>query len=1059
MALDRQSAMNKLVEDVLPAAKVQITCPRIVRSQSTIESDGLNVADLERPARPTASRVHGPQSDDSCASIILGEIVNVPKSVQHEAQASKPPARDAINFVHVLDKENGETAQLAAERKRIEKRERDVKNKERKLEEKLLKMFQESQRSAAAPGTSVRVQTDKCLEKDVRIVQGETQDAPVQIIIQVNGGTKHITDTNSNANPSKPSKTKRVAPLRDTSSQVFPKTPLKPMISENLPPADGSSTSTAYQSLPKVIRTQLTDVLTPKEKPNQTSNIASSTLQQYIRRLLGMSRASIDQLEVSDVSTISTPSSSLINITSNVSHVVNPINDQHLNQLQTFIKDNQNFITDLEKSLREISMSSDEASNLRAVETAWMETLAQKERQMKIGKNVKKRAADKTPAEIPPAAIKPILKKPASPKKVQVVESESRVNLAKFNQPADRIESQTQRCNQRIADLNEMIVKVRREKQRLLESTYSSMGSSMSDQAQNSTEYLEIGRKVPEECDNGSSRTTPDLPSLSEERKQQEAAGEQSSLAASKQIGVSRDSGLGGTSRPMTASDAPVNSPEIRSSNMINTDEESEHNQEPSKYVAITVEPVESHSQKRKPPPSSLQRFGPQIEQLQLGHDLSTIIEVDTPIATSRLNTSQSEAKGNASAIASSGLNPSQSEANRIATVEQNEAKLHQLLLEISSNTRNNLRIANFPYEPSAGNVTVSSTHSNSNAMPMQIPPFPSHASFADGVSGLVDTLSILAENDAEQRLRPANMQPFVSHQQFARDTSGLCTSQSVAAGLDEDQNSFPDVEAELRKRNLWQHSMESVYADAKDEVVETKAKPSKMPTYSTSSSDNLEQEMQKLGINWASSMIKKNKIVSTQALTTSSSSNEDEILEQIKSLSPNPATANSSANASNKSPGKPLNLKEFLARELLKRSNSLSSSSSVCDDSTLASQFLRSLMGSSSDNSSKRSVAGLVYTSERHRTSTPVKDVRPSTPGRPSMMPIEETDTSRSKSIAYHMFSGESGLSSVRGSTVTSSDKEETTTSRDASNNGGGSQQLKMPSAQLRSGTNSSSS
>lgn len=1041
--------MNKLVEEAI-TTKVPITCPRITRS----DSFGLNVANLDRINHQPPMRF---QSDDSCASIILGEVENIPKPKEFK---TKPVNSDAIH-VNVMDKENFTSAQLAEERKRIEKRERDLKNKERKLEDKLMKMFQETQQKGrTTSATNVRVQTDKCMDGDVHIVQGECKEGPVQIIIQVNGGNKHISESNPVTVTTKPVKSKKVVPLRDTSSQVFPKTPLKAMVSDNVQAADGSSTSTAYQSLPKVIRTELTDVLSSKgglpknrESVNHTKSIASSTLQTYIRRLLGMSRASIDQLEVSDVSTVSTPGSSLINISSNVTQPQHdePINDQHINKLQNFIKDNHNFISDLEKSLREISMSSDEASNLKAVETVWMETLSKKENEMKIEKKVKKRVPSerdivpqKKTLEVGPAVIKPILKKPASPKKVKVVESESRINLDKAKKAVHpvRVESETQRCNQRIADLNEMIVKVRREKQRLLENTYSSMGSSVSDPYQNSTEYLEIVRKVVSEGSNNSSGTTTELPSLSEERKRA-VTEEQSSLAASKQIGISRDSGLGGVSRPMTASDAPVNSPEIRLTIADTTDGDNTVKSDAiGKQLPLlsnengNVEGLDANLHKRKPP-SSLQRFGPQIEQLDLGHDLSTIIEVDTPIATSRLNSSSND-------------------ANRIT--DQNNAKLAQLLLEISSNTRNTLKIASFPYESSVGN---DSTQSISHIkLPIQIEPFPSHASFANGVSGLVDTISIMGENDQEDDHQsnpdPTHIRPFITHQQFAKETSGLCTSQSVAGGLDDDHISFPDVEYELRKRNLLQHSTESVYLDTDGGQKPEAPKPieNKLPTYSTSSSDNLEMEMQRLGINWASSMIKKNKIATNQALATSSSasSNEDHV-KSIHSKLNASSMANSSPNVSNKSLGKPLNLKEFLARELIKRSNSLSSSTAH-DDSTLASQFLRSLLGSSSDNSSKMS-GSLVYRSERHRTSTPVRDNRPSTPGRPPIIPNEETETSRSKSATHHMFSGESGLSSVRGSTGTSSDKEETT-SRDASTSGG---QLKVPNTQLRSGTNSSSS
>lgn len=1050
MAQDRQIAMNKLVKDAPIVA------------MPTQQPDALPEPYSDDRARADPPPAIRDQSDDS-GSIIE---VNVSGAKQLGSQVSQPDSSDALR-PKAIDKENN--AQLANERKQIEKRERDVKSKERKLEERLLKMFQETQqKDQHSTATSVRVQTDKCLEKDVRIRQTETLDSGVQIIIQVNGGNKYAGTSKATSHPPKPHKSIKVVPLRDTSSQVFPKTPLKALAAETIPAADGSSTSTTYQSLPKVIRTQLTDALktnhiAPRNETNSSkhNSIASSTLRQYIKRLLGMSRASIDQLEVSDVSTVSTPGSSLINISTNVSHEhqqqPDPIDDQHINKLQSFIQDNHNFISDLEKSLREISMSSDEASNLKAVETAWMETLAKKEQEMQMLKKDKKRVvhAKHQAVVTATAPIKPILKKPASPKKVQVVESQSRIKLDKSRQVGhgERVESSTQKCNQRIADLNEMICKVRREKQRLLESTYSSMGSSVSDAYQNSTEYLEVARKIQSEGSNNSSRTTTDLPSLSEERKLE--VGEPSSLAASKQIGISRDSGLGGVSRPMTASDAPAYSPDSRP-NATTTDEETEQAQGAgTNFQRITstkqVDTLQASATKRRPP-SSLQRFGPQIEQLDLGHDLSTIIEVDTPIATSRMNTTLNDARPN--------------------SPESNEAKLAQLLLEISSNTRNTLKISHFPYEPSMDHDTIQSL-SNSRTQ-FQIQPFPSHASFADGVSGLIDTASIMADEDVEPSAKDlfdhAHIRPFVTHKEFAKETSGLCTSQSVAAALlDDDLGSFPDVETELRKRNLLQHSVESLFVvEPNDDNVQARNEDAKakvkIPTYSTSSSDNLEQEMQKLGINWASSMMKKNKIATTQALTTSSSSSNDELLQSINTLNPKRNTSinidfsphvASPPNASNQSIGKPLNLKEFLARELLKRSNSLSSSSAH-DDSTLASQFLRSLLGSSGDNSSQMS-GGLVYTSERHRTSTPVRDVRPQTPGRPApVIAVDEVETSRTKSATYHMFSGESGMSSVRGTTVSSSDKDGTT-SRDASPSDGG--HLKMPTTKLRSGTSSSAS
>lgn len=1028
MSQERQAAMNKLVEEVLHTDSI-ITCPRVNRHHSS-DSSGVNVADLDRMDCPT---ING--SDDSCKSIILAE--NKHKS-SHEKLA-KPTASDNRTKIKIprdaagprfVGKENMNIDQLAIERKKIEKREQEVNAKERTLEQTLLKMFQENQQRSQPTAASVKVQTDKGLEKNVHVTQADTPDAPVQIIIQVNGGAKRKVNKYVN----KASKVKPVVPLRDKPSQVFPKTPAKCPLKESIGAvADGSSTSTAYQSLPKVIRTDLTDVLQSNKEQakggntNQKEIIAASALQQYIRRLLGISRASIDQLEVSEVSSVATPSSSLMNISTNVSYHNSEatIEDAHIDKLRSFIQDNHSFISDLEKSLKELSLSGREEADIKAVESAWMHTLAKKEKEMKKGKRDSKRPTQEARHQSK-TVIRPILKKPASPKKVQVVETESQQKPRQVVHN-ERFEASTQSCNKRIADLNEMIVQVRREKQRLLENTYSSMGSSVSEPCQNSTEYIEIGKKARSDGSHNSSRTTTELPSLSDERKVDDT----SSLVASKQIGVSRDSGLGGTSRPMTASDVPGNSPDLKLSGKTN--------EEPENFQCNTIEqqmePIEANSPNKRKPPSSLIRFGPHIEHLELGHDLSTITEVDTPVATSRMNTSLTD-------------------THAPIPTQTNSATLAHLLLEISSNTRQKLQITSFHSPPNA--ESNDTTSYSATKQQLEIRPFPSHSSFAEGVSGLADTASILTVNETgksqSQLEPPMAIRSFPTHKEYAKQTSGLCTSASVAAALDENYDSFPDIEAELKKRNLLQHSFDSISFESNGD---DRQSDFKMPTLSTSSSDNLEEEMQKMGINWASSMIKKSKIA-THAMTSSSSNDEPLQSKPLKSILANTAVdrtqlTNTSANASNKSTGKPMNLKEFLARELLKRSNTLSSSSAH-DDSTLASQFLRSLLGTSSENSSKHS-AGLVYMSERHRTSTPVKDVQASTPGRPVVI-VEEV-SSRSKSATYQLFSGESGLSSVRGSTLTSSEKDDT--SHDTNSTSGAC--LNVPNLQMRSGPNSSSS
>lgn len=193
----------------------------------------------------------------------------------------------------------------------------------------------------------------------------------------------------------------------------------------------------------------------------------------------------------------------------------------------------------------------------------------------------------------------------------------------------------------------------------------------------------------------------------------------------------------------------------------------------------------------------------------------------------------------------------------------------------------------------------------------------------------------------------------------------------------------YIDVEKEMKQRRLM-------------ETDDVSSSESKLLSSSSTSSDLLAKDFNRIGLNWASAMLKKTS--TAQNLESSSSS--------IKSIfaTKNPVVSGDST-PDDRINGNPLNIRDFLARELLKRSQ-LSSSSSLSDDSTLTDQFLKSLLtiSTNSTNSSVQQQATL-------RTSTPNRNNQ-STESEKFTPANDVGHTAKDE----HLFSGESILSSVRG-------------------------------------------
>lgn len=302
----------------------------------------------------------------------------------------------------------------------------------------------------------------------------------------------------------------------------------------------------------------------------------------------------------------------------------------------------------------------------------------------------------------------------------------------------------------------------------------------------------------------------------------------------------------------------------------------------------------------------------------------------------------------------------------------------------------------------------------------------------------------------------------FQSHSQYAQSASGLLDSQSIDRADLSDDTSLPDVLSELKARKIIDHSFEGVSSGEgsfKDllaiptnvknfELTHKKADPT-----SDSLSENLEHDLNSIGLKWATTILRKSEGISTSS-SSISSNHEDRSQRSLRRQSPkrmsnilkkpgnksfnddkNENITNNTSVRTEESQMKSMNLKEFLARELLKHS-SMSSSSA---DSSLASIFLKSFLEPSKDLS-KMSETSPNRGTDKHRTSTPVQNSNESNGDSKINLSIKsstvrrklsENETSLPITAANDLskfFSGGSHLSSVRStstdSTTASSDE-----------------------------------
>lgn len=439
----------------------------------------------------------------------------------------------------------------------------------------------------------------------------------------------------------------------------------------------------------------------------------------------------------------------------------------------------------------------------------------------------------------------------------------------------------------------------------------------------------------------------------------------------------------------------------------------------------------------------------------ELPHELSTITEVDTP-ATSRLNatdmTNISEATLKNGSVK---LVPSEADVQNLQ---------YKAFPTFKDYLKSNQNISASGSIEETIDLTVGGNTIPDERLSKMLEP---QGSRADELKykpfvGEDPNIGHLLPGPSEPHLQ---YRKFPSHAEYAKDTPGLLDSQSIDQLQNSDDNdnsssSLPDIVSELKNRKILEHSFQEAAGDGcdfDDLLVVPGTVRSGQTTVTRkddeSLSDTLENELNSMGLKWVTASLKKMKLLSSSTSTSATTSDSSNIQDKLhhskqspqamkrttkrtyqnmndsqkagdsfvdKNLVAAPLGSNDGSAAqlhasNNEGIGKQINLKEFMARELLKHS-SVSSSS----DSSLASMFLKSFLGQSVANApgTPPNTTG----AEKHRTSTPIdsKDNSNSKGGiRSSSSPMESKVDAASRTF----FPNDSGaLSSVRFSTSSTS-------------------------------------
>uniref|UniRef100_A0A6P4FES8 Uncharacterized protein LOC108049241 n=1 Tax=Drosophila rhopaloa TaxID=1041015 RepID=A0A6P4FES8_DRORH len=709
------------------------------------------------------------------------------------------------------------------------------------------------------------------------------------------------------------------------------------------------------------------------------------------------------------------------------------VNEQRMEQVHTFIADNRTFINDLEESIRCQQQlqkdQQDKEKSLQALDQIWNKRLAKnfedcqsnnkgwEQRTEKMSargerKNVQgQREREKGPTQGEKDRILEFENRerqqqssghqrnsaqqrkgtkessggislslptdvPSGKSTSRFVAEKTKSQSTSEDSPArhmERYAQVTENCTKRIAELTDLITKVREEKQRLVEVTL----TSNSDGERQSTEYFDLPTGQQQtRCRTLSDRSDSQTPSTSEALP----------LQKNKPTAASRDSGIA-DSRPITAQG----------------------------QVNVDVEPISLGSStqsntargRMKAPPATIRRYSPQLNAEDLAHELSTITEVETP--------------GQSHIVAATPAPkpfPSFDQYARelqldLARIDADQSQRLQSefneLVHVINQRTGGSDYREFP--------SINAYLHNMTSTRIHLEIGQDHEQATVSPAELMRQLRVVNDNMQDFPRRREYLEKLLAKQ--PADQRELIDS----ASIEQDSSDSLNVEEELRQRNILQSSFRRRNATdttlmGQQEVASSTRRESVAPQTNDQpnesgidplSGSNFSSDAEQRGPCWHATMHQRQQQADELCSSTTTSSPERH---------PRRSRLRGGENHSHRSKddsrlqdasqiGRTLNLREFLTRELLKHRVNAGETSESSDES-LRGHFLKSVLHSFSPSSNTQTVGvGLSHatgaTNDRQKTSTPVG----------SFLSIPDKSGSV-HSIGSQLFSGESHISLV---------------------------------------------
>ncbi|KAH8359061.1 hypothetical protein KR093_004105, partial [Drosophila rubida] len=1003
LAARREQKMNEAMEQMLLRPAI-VTCPEVGRSprKSCLHT---------KSSAPYAINVGDPpicRSDDgvdtaSCCSLLLDYVDDQSKQLRTELKGMHSKSAKSIKLRNLLERidkirgqllielkagdMNGDNAQKVIDSIRqeranlntdktlnLDERELALQKKEAILEQRLRQLYKQQQKLA---GQKERQQKD-------------SDEATHEIIIKVRSdGTVKQCVPKSKSQSKQPSKLTTEANKTTTTSSTSSAEKKEPELPTNQRQNSIDSNSTAYRELPPVNYENIRAAPVPSLATSQGEPL-NPIIAHYVERLLTMSKSAINNLGVSS-SDVTTPSESIVNQPGNRNSGSTAddalIDPQRVERVQAFIQENRSFISELEETLqreqehlRQQRMPEEQTSE-QVFDDIWMKRLAskrklQQQQQQQLQREVEQPApqsqtqsqsqsqsqsksqsqttskmqsqtTSKTQSQVTSKTQSQIASKTQS-QVINEVSSSSEKSAARH---VERYAKLTENCTQRIAELTELITKVRGEKNRLVEVTL----TSASEAERHSTEYFDLPplQQLGQQPEQRGSRT------ISEGSDATQSNSEALPLQKNKPTGASLDSGIS-VSRPMTA----MGQQEVPEAEPLS--------------LGSSSQPVSNR--RGKAPPATIRRYSPQLAAEEMAHELSTITEIDTP--------------------AQSHIVPAQVEPVPFPTFEQYARELQVDVTHMDANQSMRMQ---HEFEELIRTIRAA-------GVCLDYREFPSIRAYLHETSSTqlrIRTERTPTESQSsttvlqlmrQMRLSNVSVHEFPSRREYMQKLMEKLPPEERdiidSASLDS-SDSF-NVEAELRQRRLLKASfqrgaatdvleLEVASSTRRDSVPpntsETPPDESGIEHLSRSLHEKAQPSFQHMGLQHP--IIRRHER-GRQPESSNSSQRSSSSESERQPRSTGVSFQRSSANASYDPPqevsqmGRSLNLRDFLTKELLKHGrDKRSASGSEATDDSLKGHFLQSVIDSLSRSTSPATLGththGTNATNDRQKTSTPV--------------------------------------------------------------------------------------